>query len=163
MTTFRLQHPAYEAMRRELLHRYGSASCNCGTFTRQMAQRFPELTRVPGFYLAPGGASHGEHWWLEAPDGSIVDPTADQWPSCGTGTYVRYDPTKHLLPKGTCPYCGTSVMSRAGNHPCSLDCDEGLAEEYGMRLAGGPYDADMALTCDADIAKYGLPVPAAPI
>jgi hypothetical protein len=162
MTPFQLQEPRYEAMRRELLRRYGSSHQRCAEFTRQMAERFPELRRVAGFYLTPTGASHGEHWWLETADATVVDPTADQWPSMGTGIYERYDPARHLVSKGRCPSCGTGLYSRAGSYPCSRDCDESLASEYGCRTMGGPYDEDMELECDADIAKYGLTVPQPP-
>lgn len=161
MEPFALQDPRYEAARRALLRRYGSSHNNCGLFSRELARQFPELRAVAGFYFSPGGASHGEHWWLETAAGTIVDPTADQWPSHGRGRYERYDPARHLVVKGTCPCCGAGLYSRASAYPCSRDCDEELAGEYGTRLSGGPYEEDMELSCDADVtAKYGLPLPA---
>jgi hypothetical protein len=162
MAPFELKNPRYEEMRRELVRRFNSPRNNCAMFTRHMAERFPELKRVAGFYQNPEGASHGEHWWLETADGIIVDPTADQWPSLGTGTYVRYDPTVHLVSKGSCPSCGVGLYSRSGSYPCSKSCDEALASEYGVHAMGGPYDEEMDLTCDADIAKYGIATPLPP-
>jgi hypothetical protein len=158
MTDFRLQDPRHEAVRQELLRRYRTASYNCGTFTRAMAERFPDLKRVPGFYYAPDSdASHGEHWWLEDAQGAIVDPTADQFPSQGRGRYVRYSPRIHKLLKGKCMGCGRSLYTREGTYPCSKGCDEELAAEYGTRLAGGPYEDDMEFSCDADITeRYGI-------
>ena len=162
MENFQLKEPRYEEMRRQLLRRYGTSHNYCSQFTRRMAEQFPELRRVAGFYKSPAGASHGEHWWLETPDGVIVDPTADQWPSKGTGKYVRYDPALHLVSKGSCPSCGVGLYSRAGSYPCSEDCDQSLATEYGVLKMGGPYDQDMELNCDADVAKYGLALPQPP-
>lgn len=162
MEKFELKDPRYESMRRELVQRFKTSHNHCSQFTRHMAERFPELRRVAGFYLSPAGASHGEHWWLESSEGLIVDPTADQWPSRGKGTYIRYDPTKHLVSKGSCPSCGVGLYSRTGSHPCSRECDESLANEYGVRMMGGPYDEEMELVCDADVAKYGLTVPTVP-
>jgi hypothetical protein len=163
MEAFALQDPRHEAARQALLRQYGSPHHNCGVFTRALARQFPELRATAGFYFAPGGAAHGEHWWLETSEGAIVDPTADQWPSQGRGRYERYDPARHLVVKGSCPSCGTGLYSRAGAYPCSRSCDEALAEEYGTRLVGGPYDEEMELACDADVtAKYGLPLPAVP-
>lgn len=154
---FRLAHPHYEDARKELLRKYRSSYCNCGPFTRVMASLFPELMRVAGFYSAPNGASQGEHWWLTDSHGTIVDPTADQFPSQGTGTYVEYDPKLHLLLKGKCMNCGTALYTRDGAYPCSRECDEALAGEFETTSCGGPYEEDMTFTSDADITtRYGL-------
>ncbi len=158
MSSFRLSDPRYESARQDLLRQYGSPHHRCGTFTRLMAEQFPELKRVAGYYHAPfGDVSHGEHWWLETAAGDIVDPTADQFPSNGTGRYVRYDPRVHTTVKGTCMNCGMSLVSRIGTYPCSQSCDEALSKEYGVRLSGGPYELDMDISCDDDVAtKYGI-------
>lgn len=156
-TTFRLADPRHESVRRQLLARYGSSSFRCREFSVALAREFPELKSVAGFYFAPGGASHGEHWWLVTEAGDIVDPTADQFPSQGTGRYEAYDPHRHLTCKGRCMNCGMGVFSRLGTYPCSESCAQDIAAEWGCRPASGPFDADMELTCDADIfEKYGL-------
>lgn len=160
MSSFQLADPQHESVRLELLSRYGTSHYHCAQFTRVMAERFPDLQRVAGFYFAPDSeASHGEHWWLEAKDGAIVDPTADQFPSQGRGRYVRYDPKQHTVVKGSCMCCGMPLVSRMGHYPCSESCDRELAQEYGCRMSGGPYECDMDIGCDADIVeKYGLPL-----
>lgn len=161
MPVFRLQDPRYEQARLDLLRRYKTSHQNCSSFTHAMAAQFPELRKVAGFYFAAdSGAPYGEHWWLEDARGVVVDPTADQFPCAGRGRYVRYDPTQHLVVKGKCPVCGTGLVSRKGAYPCSRGCDEELAQEYGLRLAGGPYEEEMDLSCDAELTqKYGIVIP----
>lgn len=161
MKPFSLEDPRHEAVRKELLARYRTSAYNCASFTRVMAERFPELKRVAGFYFAPDSdASHGEHWWLEDAQGGIVDPTADQFPSQGRGRYVHYDPRQHLVLKGKCMGCGVGLYTRMGSYPCSLGCDEMLSQEYGTRLAGGPYEEDLDVRCDADLVeKHGIALP----
>ncbi len=160
MTAFSLTEPRYEAARQDLVRRYGTSSYNCSSFTRAMAEQFPELSRVAGFYLAPDDTPMGEHWWLVDRQGRIVDPTADQFPCEGKGRYVRYDPKLHKVPKGKCMGCGLSLYSRTGHYPCSRSCDEMMAQEYGVRLAGGPYEEDMDFSCDAELSeKYGIDIP----
>lgn len=157
MSTFKLVEPRYEALRKELLDISKSSRGSCGYFTRIFSERFPELKRVAGFYYAPGGVhSHGEHWWLTDAAGNIVDPTADQFPSQGTGVYVRYDPTRHITAKGTCPGCGSTLFAFA-RKPCSSDCDAELAAEWSCLRSSGPFEADMEFSCDAELAeKYGV-------
>ena len=157
MNPFRLENPEYDSLRRELLQKHGTSSGSCDYFTRVMAERFPELKRVAGFYYAPGGvASHGEHWWLTDKDGNIVDPTADQFPSQGTGVYVPYDPKKHSVAKGSCPWCGITLFAFE-RKPCSQECAEDLAQEWGCKVSEGPYEVDMEFSCDFELSeKYGV-------
>ncbi len=165
MSQFCLQDPRHEAVRQELLARYGTSNADCGVFTREMQRRFPELTRVPGFYYPPDSEwSHGEHWWLEDAQGRVIDPTADQWPSCGKGRYVRYDPHVHRVVKGKCMNCGVGLFSREGHYACSPSCADDLFEAYHWRTHG-PYESEMEFSCDAELSqKYGLtfanPLPA---
>ena len=128
-----------------------------------MAARFPHLKPVAGFYYSPGtpeqpeGVSHGEHWWLQDGDDTIIDPTADQFPCQGLGRYVRYDPTLHAVVKGKCPCCGLGLYTRQGTYPCSPDCAQAMADEYGCRVAPGPFEVDMDFETDADITeRYGI-------
>lgn len=164
---FRLADPRYDSFRCELKARFGTSQQMCGTFTRLMCKQFPELKAVAGFYQ-PAGSSPEirgiEHWWCEDATGMIHDATADQFRCQGHGRYVRYDPRLHLTAKGTCMNCGAGLVSRLGTYPCSKECDEALAQEYGTRLCGGPYETDVEaanLTCDADVAAFvGKPLPA---
>ena len=50
----------------------------------------PSLTLVRGWYHCPIWGNQA-HWWCVKPDGTIVDPTAKQFPSAGLGAYEPYD------------------------------------------------------------------------
>jgi hypothetical protein len=59
----------------------------CGIYCDDMRKVFPELKLITGHYSDPLTNSMYEHFWLEAPDGSVVDPTAIQFPTRGYGSY----------------------------------------------------------------------------
>ncbi len=94
----------------------------CAKYAEQMAEAFPELTRVRGHYYC---SVQGErrHWWLVSEDGHIVDPTASQFPSKGTGEYKIW-PGATEEPTGTCVYCGNDCYR--GRQLC----DELCARKY---------------------------------
>ena len=48
------------------------------------------LTLVRGHYDCPIWGKQ-EHWWCRRQDGTILDPTAKQFPSGGIGEYVEFD------------------------------------------------------------------------
>jgi hypothetical protein len=80
----------------------------------------PTLTLVRGFYHCPMWGEQ-QHWWAVKPDGTIVDPTARQFPSKGAGTYVVFSGIC------TCKYCGKEVLEEeatfAGHHVyCCGEC-----------------------------------------
>lgn len=68
-----------------------------------------------------------EHWWCVRPDGSIHDPTKDQFPTKGNGEYVEFDGWC------SCAECGRAIREEdaymAGYYPC---CSGSCA----MRLVG---------------------------
>lgn len=76
----------------------------CSEVTLSMVNAFPELRRVRGWYYC---IIWGErmHWWCVAPNGEIIDPTAEQFPSKGSGVYVEHEEGQPL-PTGKCPNCG---------------------------------------------------------
>lgn len=92
----------------------------CGQVTLDMLAAFPELTRVRGHYYC---SSWGEraHWWLVSPDGAIVDPTAQQFPSQGTGTYVPWEEGS-AEPTGRCVNCAEYAYD--GRDVCSDACGD---------------------------------------
>jgi len=93
---------------------------DCLKWAEAMRAVFPELTLVRGHYYCIVWGQRG-HWWLVAPDGKIVDPTADQFPTKGTGVYEPHvEGTKE--PTGKCPNCG----GYAYDHKtcCSEECAE---------------------------------------
>jgi hypothetical protein len=103
----------------------------CDKLTQQMAESFPELTRVRGHYHCVHWGERA-HWWLVAPDGAIVDPTAGQFPSKGRGPYVPWDESQPE-PTGMCPNCGGSVYN--GGTVCSDVC----AHEFAASCLLGVY------------------------
>ena len=68
----------------------------------ELVKEDPTLTLVRGHYYDP---SWGEqpHWWCTKPDGTIVDPTKDQFPSKGDGVYVPFDGIVN------CAECGKEI------------------------------------------------------
>lgn len=50
----------------------------------------PTLRLARGHYH---DAMWGEqaHWWCVKPDGTIIDPTKDQFPTKGSGAYIEFD------------------------------------------------------------------------
>ena len=90
----------------------------CAEATLAMQAAFPELIRVRGEYLCWVWGSR-DHWWLKTPDGTIVDPTKDQFPSKGVGEYQERDESQPE-PTGRCPNCGEYCYN--GDYCCSHDC-----------------------------------------
>ena len=48
------------------------------------------LRLVRGYYFCPMWGQQ-PHWWCERTDGSVVDPSAKQFPSKGIGDYIEFD------------------------------------------------------------------------
>lgn len=79
----------------------------CVETTRQMARAFPELRRVRGHAHCPIQNRAIPHWWLVAPSGDVVDPTAEQFECPSMVTYEEYtgpEPTGHCLDCGALLY-----------------------------------------------------------
>ncbi len=91
----------------------------CADWTAEMVAAFPELTRVRGHYYCAGWGER-EHWWCTTADGTIVDPTAQQFPSKGRGHYEPWDETQPE-PTGMCPNCGGYCFG--GSSVCSDRCE----------------------------------------
>jgi hypothetical protein len=104
----------------------------CSIATTRMAEAFPELTRVPGWCYHSTGSD--EHWWLAAPDGTIIDPTASQF----TGL-LRYEPFKpgDEVRVGRCMNCGIGIyeavdaLSGPRRTSCSDECERALIKSMG--------------------------------
>lgn len=75
----------------------------CREMSEQAVQADPTLTLVRGFYFCPIWNTEEPHWWCTRPDGTIVDPTAAQFPSKGLGLYREFDGMV------ACAECGTEV------------------------------------------------------
>jgi len=81
----------------------------------------PSLVLVRGHYYCH---VYGEqpHWWCARPDGTIVDPSARQFPSNGMGVYTPFDGTVE------CAECGKEMQEHDakfdGNYAfCSTKCN----------------------------------------
>jgi hypothetical protein len=78
----------------------------------------PTLTLVRGHYLDPIWGEQ-EHWWCVKPDGTVVDPTAKQFPSKGNGVYIPFNGIV------TCAECGKELEEKSaimmGRYPCCSD------------------------------------------
>lgn len=90
----------------------------CAAMTLRMAKAFPDLRRVRGHYVCPLEGRR-PHWWLVAPSGAVVDPTVEQFASCGVGG----DYVEHVGPEptGQCLNCGALLYGNESSF-CNVDC-----------------------------------------
>jgi len=92
----------------------------CYTVSTKMAEAFPELVLTRGHVTMPcpdQGLKRWPHWWLVAPDGSIVDPTAAQFPGATPKDYEE-EPPNAEEPTGKCLECG--AYTYRGDSFCSV-------------------------------------------
>lgn len=94
---------------------------NCQSYSSDMAEAFPELIRVRGYYdeLIRGKTPH---WWLKTKDGLIVDPTQSQF--CGPNIPFFYEEIDESIPQptGMCPNCGEYCYNES--YVCSPRCEK---------------------------------------
>lgn len=93
----------------------------CKEFSEAACAADPTLTLVRGHYYCPMWNSEEAHWWTVRQDGSIHDPTKDQFPSKGLGVYTPFSGTV------LCDNCGKEVKEEdaviGGNYAfCSDRC-----------------------------------------
>lgn len=93
----------------------------CKEFCEEAVSKDPTLTLVRGHYYCPIWNSNEPHWWTERDDGTIYDPTKDQFPSAGLGSYVKFTGVVE------CAQCGKLVFEEDarvdGNYAfCSYEC-----------------------------------------
>lgn len=74
----------------------------CKEMSEALVAQDPTLTLVRGHYLCPIWGEQ-PHWWCKKSDGTVVDPTKDQFPSRGCGEYVEFDGIIH------CSNCGKEM------------------------------------------------------
>lgn len=106
----------------------------CAEATQAMAERFPELMRVPGHVETSWGRR--AHWWCKTPDGDIVDPTARQFP----GGVFEYDEFKEGDPVrlGRCMNCGYEIWAPADKGVCNCICSPACGAELRADLGEQP-------------------------
>ena len=98
----------------------GTGYGKCSQITMDMANAFPSLRRVRGHYYCPVWGERA-HWWLVDEDGTVIDPTAAQFPSRGMGPYVPWDESQPE-PTGMCPNCGGPCYN--GDTLCCQECHD---------------------------------------
>lgn len=102
----------------------------CGIATAEMVAAFPELRRACGFVqvLHGNGEREEQHWWCVAPDGTVVDPTREQF--LAVFSYEEIDPAKphRRIPTGRCMDCGGDTFD--GDTFCSKECELATEEYY---------------------------------
>jgi hypothetical protein len=123
------RHDAYAAWMTQVTPE--EARRQCRELTAAMAELFPELRRVRGHYDDPL-TGRRPHWWLVAPDGAVVDPTASQFAPCGD-----YVPRDESLPEptGVCLGCGAEVYG--GDTFCGSRCRDEVVRTMRFAAWGG--------------------------
>ncbi len=95
--------------------RYRRFRGKCREMSEALVKEDPTLRLVRGHYLDPHWGEQA-HWWCAKPDGTVVDPTAAQFPSNGRGLYVEFDGIC------TCETCGKEVREEnaimMSQYPC---------------------------------------------
>lgn len=93
----------------------------CFEKSSEAVRKDPSLTLVRGHYLCLFLNEKIQHWWTVRSDGTIYDPTKNQFISGGVGDYIPFDGTCE------CEQCGNkhpeenSIMH--GRYPlCSMSC-----------------------------------------
>lgn len=102
----------------------------CQSATIEMQNKFPELVRIRGHYFDVAWGER-QHWWLKTNTGSIIDPTASQFPTKGNGYYDELDENCEE-PVGKCMQCGALCYPSEGGS--SYSCSESCASELGFNL-----------------------------
>lgn len=92
----------------------------CREMAEDLVRQHPDIRLVQGFYHCPLWGKQ-PHWWTKKEDGTIIDPSAAQFPSYGAGDYEEFNG------KIQCEECGKEVTEEKayidGNHAfCSREC-----------------------------------------
>lgn len=118
-----------------VLKQNGHVRGKCLAATKEMHAAFPELLIRAGHVETPVGRE--AHWWLETPDGSVVDPTHSQF--TGHGGILEYEawaPGQEVR-VGKCMDCGDEIwrpvitLNEEPKHEtfCSKFCEQ-VYENY---------------------------------
>lgn len=94
----------------------------CREMSEALVATDPSLTLVRGHYFEAAWGGDQAHWWCKRPCGEIVDPTAAQFPSNGSGIYTEFDGFLD------CTYCGKEIHENdihaafGSRAYCSYEC-----------------------------------------
>lgn len=100
---------------------YSTFRGKCYEMSKALADADPSLRLVRGHYFCLHWAREEEHWWCEKQDGTIIDPTARQFPCNGAGVYTEFNGVCE------CAECGKEVPEAEvygyGNYAfCRAEC-----------------------------------------
>lgn len=92
----------------------------CKEMSEALIAADPTLTLVRGHYYCPFWGEQ-PHWWTVTQDGTINDPTKDQFPSKGDGVYTPFNGLVH------CANCGKEMKEEEASFEsnyafCSDSC-----------------------------------------
>ena len=102
----------------------------CAKWCERMRDVFAELELRAGYYMDVAWGPR-QHWWLQAPDGSIVDPTASQFPTKGKGVYEAL--AEDERPIGKCMDCGSDTFRTSYDSQfCTEKCEQATRRYMGI-------------------------------
>jgi hypothetical protein len=113
----------------EIIEDYKKYRGKCKIMSEELVANDPTLTLIRGYYICPIWATREHHWWCIKQNGTIVDPTAKQFPSNGSGIY---EPFNGII---ECAECGKEVLEEDakihGNYAfCSHRCNANFLGIY---------------------------------
>ncbi|KMV15978.1 hypothetical protein ACT17_23090 [Mycolicibacterium conceptionense] len=82
----------------------------CQAAAKELAAQDPTLRVVRGWYIDIDWGEQ-EHWWCERPDGTVIDPTVEQFPTGHVEALRQYREYAGVHP---CPGCGIPVEGETG-------------------------------------------------
>ena len=96
----------------------------CKELSEQAALNDSTLKLVRGHYYCPMWNKDEAHWWTKRQDGTIYDPSKDQFPSKGMGIYKEFNGIVE------CAECGKDIEEKDINQEyaqgryvcCSYNC-----------------------------------------
>ncbi len=93
----------------------------CKEMCEEAIKADPSLKLIRGHYWCPIWNSTEAHWWTTRPNGTIYDPTKDQFPSKGMGTYMEFSGLVE------CSECGKEMKEEEAEYEsnycfCSTKC-----------------------------------------
>lgn len=125
--------PEYKEWIEDYIEGVGDTRGQCDNATNLMRETYPELIRKRGHVVVPFTNKRSEHWWLEDPDGEIVDPTEIQF-GCILD-YLEHDESEPE-PIGKCLQCGAHVFPGSpSRNACSIECSEKFKETLNPKIA----------------------------
>jgi hypothetical protein len=104
------------AHRKPMYDDWGNCKENC----LKMQEEFPELELIRGHVLTAHDPKEWTHWWLQSPEGEVVDPTVS------STLILAYMPWEEgsQEPIGKCPNCGEYCYDHEWMPLCTESCSK---------------------------------------